>query len=469
MIKSTKQSRSGHNSGSAAAAQVSSRRAVTCTTTRYELFERIGGGTMATVHRAIEHGDDGSQRSVALKRLLPHLGEDQDFVRSFIREVQLAARLDHPNIVRIFKLGRGATGYFISMELIDGHDLASVLELANRVAGPPPVGVVTSLLTELCAALEYAHGRTDRAGNPLELVHRDVSPANLIIERSGHLKIVDFGFSRASSPTESTRAGLRTGKFAYMAPEVIDGSACDARADVFSVGVVAHELLTARGLFAGDNDFQTVKSVLHGQVSVPSAHNSCCPPELDAIVLKALARDPDERWQSMAELGAALAAFAAALAPRNSAQDVAEWLSLARSIEPSSAEIAIGNDDPSTDDNDHDDDDESTGVFERRAVTAPAGAADDEAEAGREADSRASRPGTGRRRKLLLAAAVVIIVLVAAFLGPHLAFAPATASGAGNLAPVAGEVISSADVEVADRPGSDHHEADSYHPEGSAR
>ncbi len=268
----------------------------------YLVYERLGIGGMATVHRAKERGIEGFERMVALKRLLPHLAEDESFVRSFVREAKLASLLQHANIVQLYELGRVGPVYFISMELIEGRDVRKVLRQSKRVTGPPPINVTVALLLQLCDALDYAHTRADEDGVPLGLVHRDVSPSNLLITGSGHLKIIDFGIAKAQSTQLRTQTGRVKGKLAYMAPESVTGQALDGRSDLFSVGIIAHELLTARPLFATKNDYKTLMRVQKAPVAPPSAQNLEVPPELDAIVLKALSKDRDQRWASAADM-----------------------------------------------------------------------------------------------------------------------------------------------------------------------
>ena len=192
--------------------------------------------------------------------------------------------------------------YFIAMEYIDGRDVRRILRQARKVSGPPTINVTLSLLIQACEALEYAHTKCDDDGEPLGLVHRDVSPSNLMVTRSGHLKVIDFGIAKAQSQQLRTQTGRVKGKLAYMAPEAISGKELDARSDLFSIGVIAHELLTARPLFASKNEYQTLLNVQKSDILPPSAFNQAVPPELDAIVLRALARDPDHRYSSAAEL-----------------------------------------------------------------------------------------------------------------------------------------------------------------------
>lgn len=276
----------------------------------YQVFERIGVGGMATVHRAKEHGIAGFERIVALKRLLPHLAEDGSFVSSFVREAKFAAMLNHVNIVQLYELGRVGPHYFISMEYIEGCDVRGMLRQSLRTGRHLPLDIVISLLVQTCDALQYAHTRRDEDGEMLGLVHRDVSPSNLLVNDAGYVKVIDFGIAKARTEQMKTRAGLLKGKFAYMAPEVIDGMEADSRVDLFAVGVVAHELLTARPLFATNNDYETLQRVQNANLVPPSEGNPECPPILDAIVLKALARDREQRWQSAQELRDALASVA---------------------------------------------------------------------------------------------------------------------------------------------------------------
>lgn len=288
---------------------------------------------MATVHRAKERGIAGFERIVALKRLLPHLAEDESFVRSFVREAKLAALLNHANIVQLYELGRVGHQYFISMEYIQGRDIRKILRQARKVTGPPPVEVVVALLLQACDALDYAHTRKDDNGQPLGLIHRDVSPSNLIVNESGHLKVIDFGIAKAAALNLRTQTGRIKGKMAYMAPEAIKGLTLDARSDLFSTGVLAHELLTARPLFASKNDYQTLQRVQNAELIPPSRYNPECPSELDDVVLRALARDRDERWQCAEDMREALVALKVMYKLNTNPRTVADWMKWAFALE----------------------------------------------------------------------------------------------------------------------------------------
>jgi serine/threonine protein kinase len=300
----------------------------------YLVYERLGVGGMATVHRALERGIEGFERIVALKRLLPHLAEDASFIKSFVREAKLASTLQHANIVQTLELGRVGSTYFISMEYIDGLDIRKLLRHARKVSGPPPINVTIGLMLQLCEALDYAHNRRDADDQPLGLVHRDLSPSNLLLTRQGHLKVIDFGIAKAQSAQLRTQTGRVKGKLAYMAPESMAGKELDSRSDLFSAGVVFHELLTARPLFAQKNEYQTLLKVQRAEVSPPSAFNEGVPEEIDDIVLKALARDPDDRWSTAGALRDALITVRMARQLSATPRDVATWCDWAFALEP---------------------------------------------------------------------------------------------------------------------------------------
>ncbi len=300
----------------------------------YLVYERLGVGGMATVHRALEQGAEGFERVVALKRLLPHLAEDASFIKSFVREAKLASALNHVNIVQIYELGRVGTEYFISMEYIDGRDLRRILRHARKVTGPPPIHITVGLMLQLCDALDYAHNKFDDDGHPMGLVHRDISPSNLLVTSAGHVKIIDFGIAKAQSTQLRTHTGRVKGKLAYMAPEAVSGSRdLDARSDIWAAGVILHELLTARPLFASKNEYQTLLKVQRGDIMPPSTFNQACPPELDAIVFRALARNADERYANASELRDALMALKRQYSLQTGYRDISGWLDWAFGLE----------------------------------------------------------------------------------------------------------------------------------------
>jgi serine/threonine protein kinase len=299
----------------------------------YIVFERLGVGGMATVHRAIKAGVAGFERVCALKRLLPHLAEDPTFVNAFVREAKLAGHLQHGSIAHIYELGRVGASYYMAMEYVEGFDLRKVLRQAARTAGTPPIPVVLTILTELCDALDHAHlRRDDTTDEPLGIVHRDVSPSNVIVTPSGHTKVIDFGIAKAEAIALKTDTGRVKGKLGYMSPEAVGGGDLDARSDLFSAGVISYELLTARPLFSRKNDYDTLTRVRSMDVPPPSTMNPAVPPELDAIILRALAKDRDARWPSAASMREALhrVALADELVPHN--RVVSGWIQWAFSL-----------------------------------------------------------------------------------------------------------------------------------------
>jgi serine/threonine protein kinase len=293
----------------------------------YLVYEKLGVGGMATVHRATRRGIAGFERVVALKRLHPHVADDHDAVMSFVREAKLAALLKHPNIAHVYDLGRVGDSYYIAMEYVEGYSVLDILRCAHVTGVPLPIDVVMAILVELFDALEYAHTRVDDISeDPLGIVHRDVSPSNLILTFEGHLKVIDFGIAKAMPEKLDTQSGMIKGKFGYMSPEALDGGVLDARSDIYSAGVVAHELLTARRLFGTSYTYRAAARMHRGDVPPPSVVNKKIPPELDNIVLTALAGDPAKRWHSAGEVRDALHVVAVMRGYRATSDTIADWL-----------------------------------------------------------------------------------------------------------------------------------------------
>jgi serine/threonine protein kinase len=291
----------------------------------YIVYERLGVGGMATVHRAKKRGIAGFERGVALKRMLPHLAEDSEFINSFVREAKLASLLVHPNIAQIYDFGRVGNVYYIAMEHVDGFDVRKMLRYSNRHKEPLPLNVVLSIMCELCDALEYAHTFVDEHGQPQGIVHRDVSPSNLIVAQSGHLKVIDFGIAKANVRQLHTESGRVKGKLGYMSPEAVSGRSFGPVSDVFSAGVVCHELLTAHPLFSAKTDYDTLIRIHEAEIPPPSRRNPTVPASLDEVVLAALSRDPERRLQTAGAFREALEYVADQSGIRFSARDVAEW------------------------------------------------------------------------------------------------------------------------------------------------
>ncbi|MGZ3438099.1 MAG: serine/threonine protein kinase [Polyangia bacterium] len=274
---------------------------------KYQLVERLGLGGMAEVWKARVVGPQGFARTVVVKRVLPHLVQDPAFVKMFFAEARLSARLTHANVVQVFELGEVGGEYFLAMEYVRGKDLTAVS--GTRVGkGPLPIGFAVNVIREVCRALDYTHGLTDEEGRPLRLVHRDVSPSNVMIGFDGGVKLLDFGIAKALADANEHRTvtGTLKGKFGYMSPEQVDGHLADHRADLFAAGIILHELLTNKRLFKGASDIQTLAMVREAKVAPPSEINPEVLRDLDQICMKALARDPAQRYQTCGELAIAL-------------------------------------------------------------------------------------------------------------------------------------------------------------------
>ena len=274
---------------------------------KYTLFERIGRGGMAEVYKGRIQGPAGFERVFVVKRILPHLSDDTAFIKMFVEEAKMSARLNHPNIVHIFELGAVDGEYFISMEYIRGHDLSETMRAIWKALGAPRPELVSYIGREACRGLAYAHNLTDENGRPLGMIHRDVLLSNVMLSYEGVVKMLDFGIAKAlGDGAEQSKSGTLKGKYAYMAPEQTEGDNIDNRSDIFACGIVLHEVLTGRRLFKGQNDVQTIERVRRCDVAPPSAQNPAVPPELDHIVLKALQRDPARRWSNAADMADAL-------------------------------------------------------------------------------------------------------------------------------------------------------------------
>jgi serine/threonine-protein kinase len=290
---------------------------------RYRVIEKLESGGMAEVFRAESNGLQGFRKQVAIKRVLPHLSEKKNFISMFLDEARLSAQLSHSNCVQVFDIGVGDQTYFIVMEFVDGANLKSIAESVQHQGRDFPVAAAVFIAHEICKGLSYAHELTDHNGVPLQLVHRDISPPNVLLTKYGEVKIVDFGLAKASSQLEKSEPGIIKGKFAYLSPEAVIGEEVDSRTDIFAVGIILWELLASRRLFRGDSDFQTIKKIEFARVPPISQVNRKVPPELERIVNKALARGRDQRYRTARELGQALSDFMFSFAQPVSSYDLA--------------------------------------------------------------------------------------------------------------------------------------------------
>ena len=272
---------------------------------KYRLTQKIGSGGMAEVFRATGEGPEGFERTFVVKRILPGLSDAPEFVRMFVDEAKISARLLHPNIVQVFEFAYQDGGYYIVMEPVDGVDMGWLLRQLERRGEVAPAAFAAEMGRQACRGLDFAHGLSGSDGKPYGIVHRDVTPPNIMVAWNGTVKIVDFGIARAVQAlrTSLTDAGMVKGKMSYIAPELLDGQPADARSDVFSLGVVLHELLSGRRLFVGENDLETLRLVREMPVPRPSSRNPEVKPALDKVILRALARDPAKRYQSADEMG----------------------------------------------------------------------------------------------------------------------------------------------------------------------
>ncbi len=278
--------------------------------TKYTVLDRLGGGGQAEVFRGISESIQGYKKAVAIKRVLPQLITNAQFVSMFLDEARLSLFLQHANVVQVFAISKGDDGnYFLVMEFVDGCDLKALMayQVAHHIRD---IGLSLYIMIEACKGLHYAHTLDHPyTGAALGIVHRDVSPPNIMMSKNGEVKVVDFGLAKADSQLENTDEGVIKGKFSYLSPEAAHGQEVDARTDIFALGTITWELLTGRRLFVGEDPYATIKLVREARVPSLPALDPNISPELDAIVRKALARDRDARFQTASEYGDALAEF----------------------------------------------------------------------------------------------------------------------------------------------------------------
>ncbi len=269
---------------------------------KYTLVDRIAVGGMAEIFLARQAGLEGFEKSIVIKRIRPHLSKQPNFVKMFLNEAKLAAQLNHPNIVQIYDLGKIGESYFIAMEYIFGRDMRRIIPKADQLGIPFPMVYALKIASSVCEGLYYAHGKTDLYGNPLSIVHRDVTPENIFVSFDGTVKVLDFGIAKATNQIEQTRAGEIKGKLSYMSPEQCMGKPLDCRSDIFSLGVVLYEWLTGFRLFTGESEVSILKSITEGKIYRPSYFKADIPEAVENILMKALEKDRERRYQSAWEL-----------------------------------------------------------------------------------------------------------------------------------------------------------------------
>ncbi len=292
----------------------------------YELVRRIAQGGMAEVFLAKFTGVEGFERWVVIKRMLPELSVRKDFVEMFLDEARLAARFNHPNIVQVYELGERTGTYFMAMEYVDGPHLGALFAHSLRSKKPMPINLCCYILARASEGLHHAHELKDPNGVPLQIVHRDVSPQNILVSRDADVKVMDFGVAKANSQTTVTRTGVVKGKVGYMSPEQCLANAVDRRTDVFALGIVLYELVTRKRLFRDKSDLVVMQKITQEDVPPPSSINPRVPMELDEIILKALQRDRDARTTDALTLSDELDSFLAASGEPTTRSTLARWM-----------------------------------------------------------------------------------------------------------------------------------------------
>ncbi|MCC7073189.1 MAG: protein kinase [Deltaproteobacteria bacterium] len=280
---------------------------------RYQILGKLAQGGMAEVYLARQVGPGGYQKLVVIKRVRPHLAKDQDFVGMFVNEARLAAMINHPHVVQIFDLGeddnaRGGADWFLAMEYLDGRDMLQVGRACRAHNKAVPFDVTARIISDACSGLEHAHNLRGADGKLLDLVHRDMSPENVIITFEGQVKVVDFGIAKARDNSIRTQAGQIKGKLGYVAPEAILGKPVDARADIFAIGATLYLFLSGRPAFSGATPMEIFERSLKSPPA-PSEVNTRVPPVLDQICVRALAQDRDQRYRTAGEVRTALDAY----------------------------------------------------------------------------------------------------------------------------------------------------------------
>ena len=293
---------------------------------KYLLLERIAVGGMAEVFVAKAFGVEGFERLLAIKKILPTMGEDAEFIRMFVDEARIAVQLAHANIVQVLELGKHDESLYIAMEYVSGRDLRQLMERFRKRQEPMPLPQACLIVGEVCEALDHAHRKRDAQGRALGIVHRDVSPQNVLVSFEGEVKLIDFGIAKAESRLQKTQSGILKGKFSYMSPEQVKGDAVDGRSDVFACGILLWELVCGEKLFVGDSDYAILEKVRLGAIQPPRSRNPRCPEALERAILKSLAIDPARRYQTASELHDDLVRFTVASGAVFGARQLATWL-----------------------------------------------------------------------------------------------------------------------------------------------
>ena len=295
---------------------------------KYYLVDKLAVGGMAEIFKAKQFGEGGFEKLLVIKRILSHLSDEQDFIEMFFDEAKISSTLAHSNIIHVYDFGKIRSNYFIAMEYCEGKDLKTVMKKCQEIGRPLPVEYAVYIIHEVCKGLDYAHRKKDADNNDMNILHRDISPSNVMISyEEGKVKLADFGIAKAQNASYKTKAGVLKGKFEYMSPEQASGLQIDRRSDIFAVGICFYEILTRRRLFKTDADLKTLELIRNPLIPPPSHLNPQVREELDGIVMKALARRAEDRYQEAWQLQHDLREFMRSSTPPTSPDLIA--LSLA--------------------------------------------------------------------------------------------------------------------------------------------
>ncbi|MFZ5470889.1 MAG: protein kinase domain-containing protein [Myxococcota bacterium] len=306
---------------------------------KYQLIRKIATGGMAEVFLARTAGPMGFEKKLVLKRILPHLADDPQFVQMFLAEAKIAALLDHPNVVQIFDFGQEGRHFFIAMEHIDGPNLRHLARMARDVDTPLPFAVCAKLVSHACEGLSFAHDFKDpETGQPMNLIHRDISPDNILVSRTGAVKVVDFGIAKASTQPHLTKSGVIKGKLMYMPPEQMGRGAMDRRVDVFALGMVLYELISGLTPFDTTSEVSIIQAIMSPEPLPPvTFRRADVPFELVRIVSRAMEKDREQRYGSCKEMQADLERFLASTGQSVQPHQLAEWVEKLEALAPPDA------------------------------------------------------------------------------------------------------------------------------------
>lgn len=294
---------------------------------KYFLLEKIATGGMAEIYKAMYRAGGDFEKTLVIKRILPHLATDEEFVSMFRDEAKLTVRLSHANVVQVFDFGRHGDDHFLAMEYVQGQNLRQVMRRCQELGATVPIPFALYCCMEVCKGLQYAHTRKDENDQPMGIIHRDITPSNILLSYDGEVKIADFGIAKAVSRHSGTQAGMIKGKASYLSPEQVKGKeVVDHRADIYSLGAVLWELLVGRKLFSGENDFEIMNKIAEAVVDRPSNVNASVPERIDLVSMMALERDRMKRYPNAASMQKDLARLLAEFGGDVTSVDIGNFL-----------------------------------------------------------------------------------------------------------------------------------------------